>query len=78
MGKNLFDEIKIQFDKIDNFICELYVKMVDNDRNDYLSSVFLLTYNYERYFMLKKIRKPSPNKKIKIKKRKINKISDCF
>ena len=65
MGKNLFDEIKNQFDKIDNFICELYVKMDENEneKNDYLSSVLLLTYNYERYFMIKKIRNKNTNKK---------------
>ena len=72
IGKNILDEIKNKFDKIDSFMSELYVQKYDNDdeKNDYLSSVLLLTYNYERYFMLKKIRKPSLNKTIKKKKKK--------
>ena len=66
---NNLNEIKNKFDKIDSFICELYVKKYDNDneKKDYLSSILLLTYNYERYFILKKIKN---KKKIKIRRSK--------
>ena len=67
IGNTLFEKIKENFNKIDTFISEMSEKNYNNDnkKNDYLSSLLLLTYNYERYFNKKHTRKPCKNKEIK-------------
>ena len=67
IGKTLIEKIKENFNKIDTFISEMSEKKYNNEnkKNDYLSSLLLLTYNYERYFNKKHTRKPRKNKEIK-------------
>ena len=65
IGNTLFEKIKENFNKIDTFISEMSEKNYNNEnkKNDYLSSLLLLTYNYERYFNKKKTRKHCQNKR---------------
>ena len=67
IGKTLFEKINVNFNKIDNFIFEMSVKNYndENKKKDYLSSLLLLTYNYERYFNKKLTRKSCQNRKNK-------------
>ena len=65
IGKTLIEKIKENFNKIDTFISEMFGKNYNNEnkKSDYLSSLLLLTYNYERYFNKKKTRKHCQNKR---------------
>ena len=67
IGTTLFEKIKENFNKIDTFISEMSEKKYNNEnkKNDYLSSLLLLAYNYERYFNKKHTRKPSKKREIK-------------
>ena len=67
IGTTLFEKIKENFNKIDTFISEMSVKNYndENKKKDYLSSLLLLTYNYEIYFNKKHTRTPCQNRKSK-------------